>query len=269
MALSFFIVRDSWAGVRIDKPKIRLTIAPGAYEAGEIKVENTGKEPVNIRIYVEDWVYLSPDGSKTFKPKGTEKLSCSDWVTFYPADIDLAPGAEQAVRFTVSVPKDAVGGHYSVMFFETGSGDAPMTDAEGNEILVKILNRLGALFYVEPAGTIQKTASLDGLSVEHNRNDLSVSGIFNNTGNADIAAEGTFNVLDAEGYVYARGSFEEFYTLPQDKAPISAVASSVDLKPGRYDILISLEYQSGGAFVQEASFRVGDDGSVSELTVKG
>jgi P pilus assembly chaperone PapD len=269
MALSIFMVRDSWAGVRIDKPKIRLTIAPGAYEAGEIKVENTGKEPLSVRIYLEDWVYVSPDGSKSFKPKGTEKLSCSDWITFYPADIALQPGAEQTVRFTVSVPKEAVGGHYSVMFFETGSGDAPMTDEEGNDILVKILNRLGALFYVEPVGTIQKTATLDGLSIEHNRNDLIVSAAFSNTGNTDIAGQGTFNVLDAEGYVYARGSFDEFYTLPGDKAPLSATSSSVNLKPGSYDLLISLDYQTGGAFVQEASFNVGDNGSISGITVKG
>lgn len=269
MALSIFMVCDCWAGLRIDKPKVRLTIAPGAYEAGEIKVENTSKEPLNVRVYLEDWVYLAPDGGKTFKPKGTEKLSCSNWITFYPADMTLQAGANQMVRFTVSVPKDAVGGHYSVMFFETGSGDATMQDEEGNDVLVKILNRLGALFYVEPAGTIQKTAQLENLVITHNRNDLTVSGVFSNTGNADIVTQGTFNVLDADGYVYARGSFHEVFTLPGDKAPVSAVASSVNLKPGNYDMLISLEYETGGAFVQELSFKVEDSGSVTDIVVKG
>lgn len=268
-ALLFFMVSDGQAGVRIDKPKIRLSIAPGAFESGEIKVENTGKESVDIHMYLEDWVYVSPDGGKTFKPKGTEKLSCSNWITFYPADMSLKPGAEQMVRFTVSVPKEAVGGHYSVLFFETTGGDAPMTDPEGNNITVKILNRLGALFYVEPTGTINKSATLDGLSITLNRNDLSVAGNFHNTGNTDLTAEGTFNVLDAEGFVYARGTFDEVYTLPGDQGPVSAVASTVNLKPGSYDMLISLEYQTGGALVQEAGFQVEDNGAISNIAVKG
>jgi hypothetical protein len=53
---------------RIDKNKIRLILAPGKAEYGEISVENSTSEQRNIRVYLSDWNYLSAsDGTKEFR----------------------------------------------------------------------------------------------------------------------------------------------------------------------------------------------------------
>jgi len=268
LILNFCFLSYVWAGIRIDKPKIRLSIASGSYDSGEIKVDNTGKEPATVKVYLEDWVYSKQDGTKEFMPRGTVPLSCSNWISFYPADFTLPVNGTQTVRYTVSVPPDAKGGHYSVMFFETGGGDVETVNEEGNTVSVKVLNRLGALFYIEPEKTIQKTAEIRNLSLMTKLNNLILTADFLNTGNTDITASGSLNVIDDQGFVYARGTVDEIYTLPQDKAGISSTAQSVNLKPGEYDLLLTLEFQNEGTLVQEAQFRVSGDGSISSLTVK-
>ncbi len=266
--INFFFIFYSWAGIRIDKPKIRLTIAQGSYDGGEVKVENNGNDPAVVKVYLEDWVYKVQDGGKEFMPKGTSPLSCSNWITFYPADFTVPVGGTQMVRYTVTVPKDAKGGYYSVMFFETGGGELEKLDEQGNTMTVKVLNRLGALFYVEPEGTIQKTAELEGLEISQNLNRLKVSAHLVNTGNTDVAANGTFNIMDFQGYVYARGAFEDVYTLPKDKVTLNATVPSTNLKAGDYDMLITLDFQNGGNLIKEAKFSVESSGAVNSIIMK-
>jgi P pilus assembly chaperone PapD len=265
----FSCVFQAWAlGVRIDKPKVFLTISPGAYDSGEIQVENTGSEAIPIKVYLEDWVYAQQDGGKEFMPKATTPLSCSDWITFFPSDFTLQPGKSQVVRYTINVPKDATGGHYSVFFFETAGGDIKEVDQEGNNVFVKVLNRLGALFYVDAEGTVQKTAELQDLSISQKLNSLIVSANLVNTGNTYISCSGSFNILDKEGFVYARGEFEQAYTLPKDKIALRSAVSTTSLKSGNYDILLTLDFENGGSLVQEGNFTVLSEGSFSSVALK-
>lgn len=266
---NLFCVVPSWAGIRIDKPKIRLTIASGSYGSGEINVENNGKEPMVVRVYLEDWVYSQEDGAKEFMPKGTTSLSCSNWITFYPADFTLPANGSQIVRYTVNVPVNEKGGHFSVMFFETGGGEIEQVNEQGAKAVVKVFNRLGALFYVEPEGTIQKSAETKNLAITTQLNNLIVSADLLNTGNTNITAKGTFDVLDSQGFVFGRGAFNEVYTLPKDKVGLTAVAKSVNLKPGDYDLIVTLEFENGGTLVEEAGFNVDSGGSITILHIKG
>jgi hypothetical protein len=274
LALSVFFIGIfisaslAWAGIRIDKPKVRLTVAPGGHISGEITVENTGKEPIDVRAYLEDWVYNKQDGGKEFMPKGTTPMSCANWINFNPTDFKLGVGDETMVRFTVSVPEDAKGNHFAVLFFEVGGGNMPAVDASGNNITVKVYNRLGALFYVEPEGTSAGKAELKNLNLSQNKNTFTVAADFENKGNTDLAGKGTYNVFDSQGYVFLRGSFDDFYTLPGDKVFLRATTPNANLKVGTYDILITLEYETGGNLVQEATFQVGADDSISGVSLK-
>ena len=274
---SFFIISivslcliagTAHAGLRIDSPKVRLGVPAGGHQGGEIKVENLGADPIAVRVYLEDWVFSDQTGGKTFFPKGTQKESCAEWINFYPADMELAPGSPKTVRYTVSVPEGAAGGHFCVMFFETGGGMMEQVDESGNRMAVKVFNRLGALFYIEPEGTIERRGELVKMEAGHRLNDFTLSADFVNTGNTDIITRGTFNVFDADGYVYGRAEFEESYTRPGDKATLHAVAPSVDLKPGVYDLIVTLEYEQGGVLTKESSFTFDADGTVSPLTLK-
>lgn len=258
----------SWAGIRIDNPKVRMLINPGDYETGEIKVENRdGEQPVSVKVYLEDWISNTSEDTgsdKVFMPKGTTPLSCSGWITFSPAEFTLPAGESQSVQYTVTAPEEAQGGYYSVMFFESEGGIVDKINEEGENVKVKILNRLGSLFYVEAKGTIKKTAEIKNLNLAQKLNDFLISGDFINTGNTDIAVTGTFNVIDSQGFVYARGEFNRVFVLPQEKKILTAKADSVSLKAGRYDLLITLDFEGGGTLVQEAPFTVSAEGNMQQ-----
>ena len=259
----------AWAGIRIDKPKVRLAVKPGSYASDEIKVENTGKDSIDIRVYLEDWVYTKSDGSKDFFPKGSTALSCAPWVTFYPADLKLDPGKAAMVRFTVNVPPDAKGGHYCVMFFETGAGEIEQADPDkGTSAYIRVLNRIASLFYVEAEGTVEKKAELRKLDINQKMNDFIVRAEFANVGNTDITAASTFDVLDANGLVRLRGSFAEVFTFPGEKADLQGIVSSKNLESGSYSILLTLDFEHGGSLIQEADFSVGPQGEIQELHLK-
>ncbi|PIZ84231.1 MAG: hypothetical protein COX96_04925, partial [Candidatus Omnitrophica bacterium CG_4_10_14_0_2_um_filter_44_9] len=156
ISLYFFagVPVSSAQGVRIDHPSNRLVIKPGSYDSGEIRVDNTSNEILAMRVYLEDWVYTNQDGSKQFYPKGTTKLSASNWITFYPADFKLQPKGSQLIRYTVNVPEGVKGGYYSIMFFEMSGGEVEQLNEKGQLVRAQLFNRLGALFHVEPDGTI-------------------------------------------------------------------------------------------------------------------
>jgi len=268
LILFYCIPVSCWASIRIDKPKVRLTIAAGSYSSGEIRVENNGREPAVVKAYLEDWIYKDQNGEKEFMPKGTAPLSCSDWITFYPADFTVPVDGVQVVRYTVTVPDGSQGGHYSVLFFETGGGEMEKLDESGNVAIVKVLNRLGALFYVEPENSINKSSEIKKIDISQNLNKLTVVVDLLNTGNTDITTRGTFNVMDPQGYVYARGEFGEVFTLPNNNAQLRSVAPMTSLKAGNYDLLINLDYENGGVLIVEANFTVEPSGAIASLQMK-
>jgi hypothetical protein len=257
----------------IQEGKVRLSIAPGGTKAGTIHLRNTSSEPTAVRAYFEDWYYLpGADGSKEFKPAGTMPLSCASWVNFTPAEFTVPPFADQIINYIVKVPKDVVGGHYAVLFFETIL-TKPMP--EGG-VGVSVAVRLGSLFYIEPEGTIKREISIDNLSLERSSESepLIVNLSLKNTGNTDITAYGNFDLMDKTGMVYARGKFDEAYTFPGDKAALKGEWRE-PISAGKYDLIITLdlgkaleeaEMGRGPIIVKEADVEIGSSGEVLSVS---
>ena len=239
--------------VLLDKPKVRLSIPPGRSQNGVIEVENRSPEAKDIRVYLEDWVYLpEQDGSKEFKPAGTARLSCARWISFSPAEFTLSPFSKRAVHYTVKVPTGVEGGHYSVLFFEN------LLSAPSEEgVSVGVAIRVASLFYVEPEGTIKRDAELSSLSLEKRiDNILQIAADFKNIGNVDITSEATYSIIDERGIVYARGEFNPIYTLPGDKGKIESIWKEA-IPSGEYDLIITLNLGGGIVKVSESRAKFG------------
>lgn len=258
-ALSSF---DTFAfNFQIDKAKVRMSLAPGWSDGSTIVVENKDPEPLKMRVYVSDWEYSDKDGSKNFLPANSHALSCADWVKFYPADFTIPAKGSQKVNFVVEVPKDAKGGHYAVLFFEIQTG-AVWDEARGS--FVQVYNRLGSLFYVEPEGTIVREATIDDFSIDELGGVLKVALSFANAGNVDITTQGTFDIINSEGFVLTRGKFEEIYTLPGDKARISATSEGAVFSKGTYDVIVTFDV-TGATLVGEWQITVDESGKITQV----
>ncbi len=252
-----------------EEGKIRLSVAPGSTKSGVIHLKNTSSEPLAVRAYLDDWYYLPvADGSKEFKPAGIMPLSCASWISFNPAEFTIPAFGSQVVNYVVKVPKDVVGGHYAVLFFESVLTNPMQQEGVGVAVAV----RLGSLFYIEPEGTIKRDVTISQLSLERvNENaPLIVKLDFKNSGNVDITASGTFDLIDKTGLVYARGKFGQAYTFPNDTATLKGEWKE-SIAAGTYDLVITLDLGKaleeagmgrGPVVVKEANVEIGPSGQV-------
>jgi P pilus assembly chaperone PapD len=256
--------------IELDKTKVRLSIPPGSSKSGYINIDNPSGETKHIRVYLEDWKYTSQEGSKEFLPAGSTDISAAPWINFLPVELTMPAYSKQRLSYTVKVPANAQGGHYAIMFFEVGE---PSKASEG--IALNLAVRMGCLFYIEPEGTIKKFHQLYDFSVQRNASgggiDLGLS--FQNTGNVDITCGGTFDIIDKRGKVYARGEFSRGYTLPGDKARLSA-SWKKPLPAGKYDAIITLDLGKaleelqlgrGPIVVKESEIEIGAEGEVIKI----
>jgi P pilus assembly chaperone PapD len=258
--------------IRINPTKIRLVISPGDSKSGAIEVENSTDEPLRIKAYTQDWRYTPlQNGTKEFFPAATLPLSCSDWVVFSPTEFTIPAYGRQRLSYTVKVPLDAEGGHYTVLFFETLLHKPDNRDASS----VGVMIRIGALFYIEPQGTVRREAEVSALKVARTSKDqpLSIGLNFKNTGNVDLTASGTFHVMDQGGMIFARGEFDDIYTFPGNAAAMSTQWKE-PLGAGAYDLVLTLDIgkaseeaglERGPVITRDASLEIGDNGDVVKI----
>ncbi|OGX15885.1 MAG: hypothetical protein A2166_01955 [Omnitrophica WOR_2 bacterium RBG_13_41_10] len=270
---TFCLINDAYAykAIQLNQPKVRLIISPGELKTGRIEVKNPSEETKTVKIYVEDWIYTDDSGAKKFMVAGTDELSCADWITFVPQEFTVSPFGKEYVNYTVKVPKDAVGGHYAVLFFESLMGN-PDEKPEGM-VSMPVAIRIGSLFYIEAEGMVNRSMELGKVSLtrESNNAPLAINLEVKNTGNVDIIAGGNFNIIDNQGMVYARGEFtNKVYTLPLDKAIFNATWKGA-IPKGKYDLVITLDLGKaleelsmgrGPMIVKEAELEIEADGEI-------
>jgi len=258
------ICTNSFAfSIRINEPKISLSVPAGGAKSATISVDNLTDEMISVRAYADDWHYAKQgDGTKEFFPRGTTDFSCSNWITTYPAEFELPPYGHKEVQFTIRVPQDAKGGYYSVIFFESGLGTAQTPEG----VSVAVAGRLGSLIYLGVEGTVNKLAAVESLTISRKdkNSPAQINFIFVNTGNIDITAKGTYNIIDDKGMVYARGQVPDIYTTQGNEVNVNANFSS-DLPSGNYDFILTLDLGADSSITEERRIQVKDSGLVQTL----
>lgn len=145
----------------LDVSPIRVTVR---MEAGEeytnaLRVLNSGKDPVRLRAYLEDW-YLDEVGTPIFRPAGTVDRTASPWVDVAPADFLLEPGQTEFVRFTIRVPKEIMeAGYHGTILLET----LPLNRAESGQMQMFVQGRIACMMYVT-VGNPTKAAAITELT---------------------------------------------------------------------------------------------------------
>lgn len=259
----------------INKSKIRLSIAPGKAEYGEIIVENQSSETRSMRVYLSDWEYLpEADGTKEFFPVSSTPLSCASWISFSPAEFTLGPFSKQKINYSVKVPDSASGGYYAALFFESvfAKAGAPK---EGMQVGMNLVIRVATLFYADVEGSVKRTAAVESLLFKKRAPaaPYSIGLDFRNTGNVDITAGGSFHIMNNEGMVIARGALNDVYTFPGSSAKFAATLKE-SLPEGKYDLVFTVDLGKaleeanvgrGPVITKEAELSIGQGGKILSI----
>lgn len=90
-----------------------FTVVEGGVYKQSIKLKNRGKTPLEIKLYLEDYLF-DAKGTSRFTAAHLRKnmRSNSQWIRFSPNRIILSPNMEQTVNYTMTVPNAAIIGTY-------------------------------------------------------------------------------------------------------------------------------------------------------------
>lgn len=230
-----FVILSSPAhalSLNIDPSNINVILKPGETKDGEILVQNLGGSKIGIKAYTEDWIYSS-DGSKVFMRSGSSVYSCSSWIKLDPEKFDLSSKESKKVKYTITSPGNASGGHVSVIFFES-----VINSIEG----IAVSGRIGAIIYQNTEGDIKRSGEIKEFSVQASEEGqpINIKISFNNNGNSHIFAKPSIKILDGGKTAFETQAMN-MNTLPGD-TKVSTITIKQPLKEGNYKAQVELKY---------------------------
>lgn len=238
-------IRTTGAKVKmnLDPPRVELSMKPGQETGGEISIFNyNDNESMHVRAYVNDLVYL-PDGSNDFLPPGSTPWSCSEWIKIGPTEFDVGPGQEGTLRYVITVPDDATGGRYGVIFFEMYPSLSELRDRSGATVNL----RLGSIVLVEVEGTEFYRAALQGMDIKRSDADsgaYTISCTVLNDSNILVRPNGTVKIVDEKDREIAEVPLNENKTgvFPKTSRTFYTTYSGAELEKGAYHLQAILDY---------------------------
>ncbi len=243
---------EAKAQLFLEQGKLSLAVSDAERSNGSVTLHNTSSDPVEVKVYWEDFEYKSPyDGTKNFSPAGTGRNSASKWVAFTPQVFTIPAFGRQKIDYTLTVPDTITEGHYGVLFFE--SNGAPMAGDKG----VTLVTRVGCLFFIEPK---QKNKKSDIQDIKSDKKGFTVN--FVNQGNIVLIPKTTYYVMEDEGLVVSRGETEKLYVPPGVSASLEIPLKS-PLKEGRYTLVINSDLEEGDVVIKEVELAVDAGGQVT------
>lgn len=184
-------------------------VQPGQQVADFYLVRNTGTTDQSVELVATD-AYNTDDGAFALLATDEEPKDAGAWVTLQDGQkrltVPLAPGAQQVVPFTVTVPADARPGDHAAGLVVSASA------VEGQ---VKVERRVATRMYVRVAGELQPVLTVASItaSAPAGANPLTgpstVTVTVHNTGNVALGATLAAGATTWFGVSAARAVHEE------------------------------------------------------------
>ena len=256
------------------KVEASFTVAPMRFEfqieedqssTGSMIIRNNSEDTLAVKIYIKDYLRRS-DGSESELEPGTISRSCSQWLSISPMNIELEPGETKEARISMSVPLDAEGTYWSMVYVEQFSKPTPRGgEINGYSFNINVYPRWGIRILESVSGTEKIEGQIANLLI--NNEDESKQMVaeigFENTGNVILKCEGYLDIRDVTGETIEKIEFENFSTYPENTRIIKTEIPQT-LKPGEYSALAVIDYGGDYLVAGEAFFEISSDTSSEE-----
>ena len=245
VAMAFAAAPAVWAfGFSVDPARVHVAVAAGKRRGQTLTVRNAKPDAsTHLTIYVRDVTFL-PDGTHEFPPPASTEWSCANWVEVVPKELEIPAKSSKEVRVSVAVPEGATGGHYAMIFFETG----PSYAEQG----IGVNFRVGALVEAVIPGTERYAARLKDLAF---KSPTGVLAALFNDGNLLIRPSGLIKVFDGSGKKIRQVQLNphNLGILPKTLRTFSTELEE-PLPKGNYQLKAEVDYGAQTLIVGERSF---------------
>lgn len=178
-------------------------VAPGAVISDTMVVVNTGTAALPLSVYAAD-AFTTSSGEIDVLVDGTPSEGAGTWVAIGSPTVELQPGQQADIAFTISVPADARPGDHAAGIVTS----LVTTDASQS---LSVDRRLGTRVNLRVAGELSPAAAITDVSTTYTPSwnpfaagTLSVSYALENPGNTRItgvetlAVAGPLGLFDAD-----------------------------------------------------------------------
>lgn len=226
--------------------KTELFLAPGQSYTQEIAVTNQTGEERRIDISVEDFkASEDPSAAVDFLGDSRGPYSLKDYVKPEISQIILHQGQRLRVPVTISIPFDAEPGELdgAVMMAASATGSTPGQVSQGYAAnSVKIITRVGVLFFVRVKGDALESAALQGFKTEkdsYEKGPVNFQITSQNTGNVHLSPYGMIEVKDMFGKTVDKRAVPPWFVLPKSSRT-RVIAWNADFLFGKYTATITM-----------------------------
>jgi hypothetical protein len=199
-----------------DRQNYVYAVDPGGQVHDTLIVSNHDDVPLDLDVYAADG-FTTESGQLDVLAHGETSVGLGTWIDLDSDHVQVAPGTELEVPFTLSVPADATPGDYA-------GGVLTSLSQPSQEQGISVDRRLGIRVHLRVAGALAPALAIEDVRVEYagtinpfGVGDATVAYTIHNTGNVRLSA------------AQAVGVTGPFGMLPMTA---SAVSDAPELLPG-------------------------------------
>jgi len=257
MVVLFFLPHLALCQVGIAVTSFTRQVAAGETAKLSFPIENLSEdETATLKLYLGNWRQTSTGDTVYFPPEETLAGSCAEWIELDRTQIELPPRESTEATFTLSVPLEAEGSYWAVLFVEIQPGplpEAPETET-GVAVGIREVWRQAVQIYKTVPGTEERDATIGSLGAKIDRNTglVNIDLEFENTGNVILRdVTGSIDLIDQTGEVADTVAVPKFMILPGSTRSFE-LKSSKKLAPGVYIARAGIDYGDALASAQRA-----------------
>ncbi len=229
------------------------TVESGGMYRGTIEIVNVGKEPKEVKVYQNDYLFFS-DGTNRYDDPGTTPRSNANWIEFGPRQF-VVPGEDRViVNYEIRVPEadSLIGTYWSMLMVEPTVTVDPETYRDKLGVIAVVRYGIQIIANIGDSGVRNLRFFDAGLIEEAGKLLLQIK--LENNGQRELKPQLWVEVWRADGQ--SAGKFEG----PSIRIyPGTSVTQRVDvspLQPGDYQAMLVADCGGEDLFGYNLKFQI-------------
>ena len=233
--------------------RVEHQVKPGTEETNVIQVNNTGAEPTRVSVHLEDWT-MDRKGDVNFSIAGSDPGSCAKWLQINPTDFRLEPGQSRQVRYSLTVPAEAMERGYRAAIVLEGMPREVEGPAKKR---VNIRGRIAAMLYAT-VGSPEIRAQFQDFQVTAANKEISFKLTLANQGDVHFRIKKSWITLkNSNGEEVGRVEVPDIPVLPGATRELKFKKDDLALPKGTYLAEAVLDVGKEDFLGRKDSFSVG------------
>lgn len=229
--------------INVNPTIINYNASAGEASAQIITITNLSDKKQAYQLSLGDWE-RDTTGGHTYYAPGTQKRSCSSWISFDNSVVEIEPQKSREVRVTLTAPKDSLSTKemkWAMIFIQNvqeNIGD----ESKGGKMKATIreVYRIGIHVYQTPTAAIYKEAKAISLQPDKEVKNM-YNFTVNNIGKAMLECKVHLVLTNLSTGVETKLDNFDFPVFPEGKRVVK-LAIPENLAKGKYSMLAVLDY---------------------------